>query len=362
MTCSENKTTVTKLFISTGSDHNETNGTISFINQNIDDIFFSISPSEGIYIDVPDTAVSSVLDFIGNVLLNTTVVVSADETVRVYVQQYCNNTAVGSYGQCSTTYRVRGVDEIGREYWVLMHYLDNIAKIAILALEDDTIVRLTPPSNSTDDTLEVTIDALQTLYVGHRSDMSGTRINASRPILRSGGHGGMQLTNCCPLSIPILTSRLERVTQKSYRLTAVSSLSATSVIVDSHEEYIEFNATNLILILEISYQAIQANIVPPLARDVITGVTFPVSTENEWNPFYLVLWLSNGTRATDIAVDDSFEFSFEEYSDTHRPKIISLKLPFDFTHKINTFNGTHILRAKVHAQSDFLELGNYYVL
>ncbi|PIK46379.1 hypothetical protein BSL78_16750 [Apostichopus japonicus] len=183
MTCSENKPTVTKLFISTGSDHNETNGTISFLNQNIDDIFFSISPSEGIYIDVPDTAVSSVLDFIGNMLLNTTVVVSADETVRVYVQQYCNNTAVGSYGQCSTTYRVRGVDEIGREYWVLMHYFDDIAKIAILALEDDTIVLLTPPSYSTDDTLEVTIHAFQTLYVGYMSDISGTKINASRPIL-----------------------------------------------------------------------------------------------------------------------------------------------------------------------------------
>ncbi|XP_071814244.1 uncharacterized protein [Apostichopus japonicus] len=384
LTCSDEISTVSKLFISTGSDHNGTNGTVSFPNQETDDIFFSIAPGEGIHIDVPDTAVSSVVNHRdGTILLNATMVVSANETVIVYVQQYCDYTAA-SGKQCGTTYRVKGLDEIGREYWVLMDYLDNIVKIGILALEDDTIVRLIPPSTSLEETLEVTIDTHQTLYVGYRSDLSGAKIYASGPILVLFSYQSYpNLPSTGGLACTSLVSYLEAVFRwqrtvalfKSWRdlyatykllSTSAAQINVTSqhgyrdelsvtpgeVITrqfgDSNSAYYvaELRSTSPILVLNIAIEDRLPILVPTFSRTVVKELVFPLAPVVGPNFYLLFLWLSEGGDRNKVSVDNVQSMDWALTGTGKYPFAASYVEPG--SHTVKTLdNVTHIVRAYI---------------
>ncbi|PIK51229.1 hypothetical protein BSL78_11889 [Apostichopus japonicus] len=309
LTCSDEISTVSKLFISTGSDHNGTNGTVSFPNQETDDIFFSIAPGEGIHIDVPDTAVSSVVNHTdGTILLNATMVVSANETVIVYVQQYCDYTAA-SGKQCGTTYRVKGLDEIGREYWVLMDYLDNIAKIGILALEDDTGWQRTV----------ALFKSWRDLYATYKL-------------------------------LSTSTAQINVTSQHGYRdeLSVTPGEVITRQFGDSNSAYYvaELRSTSPILVLNIAIEDRLPILVPTFSRTVVKELVFPLAPVVGPNFYLLFLWLSEGGDRNKVSVDNVQSMDWALTGTGKYPFAASYVEPG--SHTVKTLdNVTHIVRAYI---------------
>ncbi|KAJ8021784.1 hypothetical protein HOLleu_39078 [Holothuria leucospilota] len=168
----------TEIFIGTKFSDVWASGNISFPLIDIPDITFSLNPGSGKTFDVPLTAVPSESEFKQKV--NTSVVITSDEEVVVYGHQRCH----GSGNHRATAFRVRRIEDLGTEYWVITHQSKGTSQVGVVATRNNTNICINGVFIHT----KMTLHKYETFYFGGSYDLTGTYIVADKPIFVIAGN------------------------------------------------------------------------------------------------------------------------------------------------------------------------------
>ncbi|KAJ8039773.1 hypothetical protein HOLleu_13879 [Holothuria leucospilota] len=155
-------------------------GRIFFPSQNASDMYFVLGPEEGRFFQLPASYQRPHTDDSG-LLLNSTVVVTANDSVVVYAYQGC----ASGIGRQASAFRVLERQRLGTDYWVLIHSRNKNAHLGIVAVEDNTAVVIS--FNHTNGNVEmreqdIMLDKYVTFYLVLPFDATGTHITSNKKI------------------------------------------------------------------------------------------------------------------------------------------------------------------------------------
>ncbi|KAJ8038368.1 hypothetical protein HOLleu_15767 [Holothuria leucospilota] len=168
-----------QIYIGTPSKTTGASGRISFPSQNISDIYFTLKSGQGRFFEVPSGYQKPTRDDSG-LLLNTTIVVAADEAVNVYAYQGCAH----AYGKQASAFRVKNIKNLGTDYWVLT-YFRSYSHLGIVAVKDNTSLSISfnhSDGGSEMNTQDILLNKYDTYYLVLPFDATGTHITSDEKI------------------------------------------------------------------------------------------------------------------------------------------------------------------------------------
>ncbi|KAJ8018384.1 hypothetical protein HOLleu_43652 [Holothuria leucospilota] len=168
----------TEIFIGTKFSDVGASGNISFPLIDIPNITFSLNPGSGETFVIPLPAVPSESEL--NQKVNTAVVIASDEEVVVYGHQRCQ----GPGNHRATAFPVRGIENLGTEYWVITHQSKGTSQVGVVATRNNTNICINGVFIST----TLTLHKYETFYFGGSYDLTGTYIVADKPIFVIAGN------------------------------------------------------------------------------------------------------------------------------------------------------------------------------
>ncbi|KAJ8021786.1 hypothetical protein HOLleu_39082 [Holothuria leucospilota] len=168
----------TEIFIGTKSCDVGASGNISFPLKDVPNVTFSLNPGSGEVFVVPLTAVPSKSEL--NQKVNTAVVIASDEEVVVYGHQRCH----GSSNHRATAFPVRGIEDLGTEYWVITHQSRGKSQVGVVATMDHTNISF----NGVYINRTLNLNKYEIFYFGGSYDLTGTYIVADKPIFVIAGN------------------------------------------------------------------------------------------------------------------------------------------------------------------------------
>ncbi|KAJ8021431.1 hypothetical protein HOLleu_38628 [Holothuria leucospilota] len=177
--------TIVQLFIATVAENVGAEGVISFPLQNISTISFTLNPGVGEFINLSPLILPGDSDDTASRRENSSVVVAATDVVLVYGHIRCIDTGI----KRSTTFKIRGINELGKDYRVVTFRNKGYAQIAVVALEDDTLIQVINKVNSSRNA-NITLQMYETYVTGGKFDMTGTYIKASTTVFVLTGNKG----------------------------------------------------------------------------------------------------------------------------------------------------------------------------
>ncbi|KAJ8021783.1 hypothetical protein HOLleu_39077 [Holothuria leucospilota] len=168
----------TEIFIGTKFSDIAASGNITFPLIDIPNITFSLNPGRGETFEVPLTVVPSESEL--NQKVETSVVIASDEEVLVYGHQRCH----GSNNNRATAFRVRGIEDLGTEYWVITHQSKGKSQVGVVATKDHTNISFNGVYINT----ALNLNKYEIFYFGGSYDLTGTYIAADKPIFVIAGN------------------------------------------------------------------------------------------------------------------------------------------------------------------------------
>lgn len=170
---------VRQIYIGTPSNTRGSSGRVFFPSQNISGIYFTLKSGQGRFFELPAGYQKPTKDDSG-LLLNTTVVVAADDVVNVYAYQGCAHT----YGKQASAFRVKNIKNLGTDYWVLTYFRRH-SHLGIVAVKDNTSLSIS--FNHSDGGREmnpqdILLNKYDTYYLVLPFDATGTHITSDKKI------------------------------------------------------------------------------------------------------------------------------------------------------------------------------------
>ncbi|KAJ8023205.1 hypothetical protein HOLleu_35534 [Holothuria leucospilota] len=188
--CPETDTTI-QLFIATEGVGAE--GLISFPLQSISDISFNLSRGVGEFFDLTLMALPG--NSTGTVRRRetSTVVVAAAAEIVVYGHVRCSHQLEGDPKRGSvrgTAFQMKRVGELGNNYSVVTFQKCGRSQLAIVAVEEKTVVEIQNNDIDVLRNVSVTLQKYETYIIEGMFDMTGTHISSSAPVFVLTGNDG----------------------------------------------------------------------------------------------------------------------------------------------------------------------------
>ncbi|KAJ8037229.1 hypothetical protein HOLleu_17994 [Holothuria leucospilota] len=144
----------------------------------------SLSSGRGEFFNISRLILPSESGGTGSRREKSTVVVDATSEVSVYGHVRC--TAKGS--KRSSAFKVKGIAELGKAYRVMTFRNIGYSQIAVVAIENETLVQVVNKKDSTKN-VTITLQMYETYIIEDRCDMTGTYIEAMAKIFVLAGNG-----------------------------------------------------------------------------------------------------------------------------------------------------------------------------
>ncbi|PIK51206.1 hemagglutinin/hemolysin-related protein [Apostichopus japonicus] len=161
-----------QLFIGSSSAVTNATGRIFFpLDDTIPDIPFELGYNEGHFFHFSLNAVLHEDDL--NSKVYTAAAIEADVPIHAYGHHHCTPST-----HRSDAFRLLPIEQLGVDYWVLTFQNAGVSQVAITAIDNDTVVKITLDSLM----VSTMLNQFETYYLGGMYDPSGMHVQANKPV------------------------------------------------------------------------------------------------------------------------------------------------------------------------------------